>query len=151
MKGSVKHTLDILSCSDGQVAKWNTGGSVWECASDDGGLTSESDPTVLTSVKDGVSWAEVTDKPAGFADGTDDGITSESDPQVNTVTSGKWCKGISGNRVQCTYSAPSSGGANCGSKIHLQVWAQNCPWPEWGGNDRAVYKWYHSKCRSILH
>ncbi len=39
MKGGVKHTLDILSCADGQVAKWNTGGGVWECASDDGGIT----------------------------------------------------------------------------------------------------------------
>ena len=27
------------------------------------GITSESDPTVIASVKDGVSWGEVTDKP----------------------------------------------------------------------------------------
>ncbi len=115
MKGGVKHTLDILSCSDGQVAKWNTGGNVWECANDDGGITSESDPTVLTSVKDGVSWAEVTGKPAGFADGTDDvGIASESDPQVDAVTSGKWCRGT-GSAVTCDQTAPSGGGTNCGS------------------------------------
>ncbi|WP_425390815.1 hypothetical protein [Ekhidna sp.] len=34
----------------------------------------ETDPTVLASVKDGVDWTEVTSIPAGFADGTDDGI-----------------------------------------------------------------------------
>ncbi len=84
MKGGVKYTLDTLSCANGQVTKWNTGGSVWECASDDGGITSESDPTVLTSVKDGVSWAEVTGKPAGFADGIDNVGDIES---VTTIQS----------------------------------------------------------------
>jgi hypothetical protein len=33
----------------------------------------EEDPTVIVSVKDGVSWDEVSDKPAGFADDSDDG------------------------------------------------------------------------------
>jgi hypothetical protein len=42
----------------------------------------ENDPTVLASVKDGVSWDEVGEIPAGFADGKDDGLTSESDPTV---------------------------------------------------------------------
>ncbi len=46
MKGGVKHTLDSLSCTDGQIAAWNDGGGVWECANDDGGVTSESDPQV---------------------------------------------------------------------------------------------------------
>jgi hypothetical protein len=53
---------------------------------DDVGITAETDPGVLTSVKDGVSWAEITGKPAGFADDTDDvgtgGIGEESDPTV---------------------------------------------------------------------
>ena len=35
------------------------------------GIT-ETDPTVLASVKDGVDWTEVTGIPAGFADGIDD-------------------------------------------------------------------------------
>ncbi|MCI5059488.1 MAG: hypothetical protein MRY79_00285 [Alphaproteobacteria bacterium] len=30
-------TLGSLTCTDGQVAKWNNGGSVWECADDTGG------------------------------------------------------------------------------------------------------------------
>ncbi len=52
---------------------------------DGSGLTnlSETDPTVLASVKDGVAWYEVTSKPPGFADGIDDvGLTSETDPTV---------------------------------------------------------------------
>ena len=47
------------------------------------GVTTEVDPTVAASVKDGVSWAEVTAKPAGFADNVDNvGITIEVDPTV---------------------------------------------------------------------
>ncbi len=50
---------------------------------DNTGISSESDPTVLTSVKDGVSWGELTGIPGGFADGVDNtGISSESDPTV---------------------------------------------------------------------
>ncbi|MBU2053028.1 MAG: hypothetical protein KJ721_02165 [Nanoarchaeota archaeon] len=36
----------------------------------------EADPTVLASVKDGVSWSEISSIPAGFADGVDDGASS---------------------------------------------------------------------------
>ncbi len=39
---------------------------------DDVGITRETDPTVLVSVKDGVSWDELIGIPAGFADGVDD-------------------------------------------------------------------------------
>ena len=42
----------------------------------------ETDPTVLASVKDGVSWGEVSGRPAGLDDGDDVGITIESDPTV---------------------------------------------------------------------
>ena len=59
-----------------------------------GYLTSETDPTVPTSVKDGVSWAELSGKPVGFADDIDNvGITTESDPQVGSNTTNylpKW-------------------------------------------------------------
>lgn len=37
----------------------------------DGCVGAETDPTVISSVKDGVSWGEVTGKPAGFADNVD--------------------------------------------------------------------------------
>ena len=70
MKGGARHTLDALSCSDGEVAKWNNGGGVWECAADDTG-GAETDPTVAASVKDGVDWSEITGIPSGFADGID--------------------------------------------------------------------------------
>lgn len=36
-----------------------------------GGITTETDPTVLASVKDGVSWGEISSIPFGFADGVD--------------------------------------------------------------------------------
>jgi len=45
---------------------------------DTGGITTETDPTVLASVKDGVSWSELSSIPSGFADGVDNvggGIT----------------------------------------------------------------------------
>jgi hypothetical protein len=46
-------------------------------------IQTETDPTITDpSIKDGVSWAEVGSKPAGFADNTDDGITSETDPTI---------------------------------------------------------------------
>ncbi|OHA83985.1 MAG: hypothetical protein A2937_00515 [Candidatus Yonathbacteria bacterium RIFCSPLOWO2_01_FULL_47_33b] len=48
----------------------NTDGTV-SCEVDDAGLTTETDPTVPASVKDGISWTEVSGKPAGFADGVD--------------------------------------------------------------------------------
>ena len=43
-------------------------------------VTVEADPTVPDALKDGVAWEEVTDIPAGLADGTDDGIIDETDP-----------------------------------------------------------------------
>jgi hypothetical protein len=36
------------------------------------------------SLKEGVSWSEVTNRPAGLDDGDDVGLTSESDPQVGS-------------------------------------------------------------------
>ncbi|MFC1888762.1 tail fiber domain-containing protein [Thermodesulfobacteriota bacterium] len=49
---------------------------------DDVGVTTETDPTVLSSVKDGITWAEIGSRPAGLDDGDDVGITAESDPTV---------------------------------------------------------------------
>ncbi len=45
-------------------------------------VTSETDPTVPANLKDGVSWSEVANRPAGLDDGDDVGITSETDPTV---------------------------------------------------------------------
>jgi len=50
---------------------------------DDVGITSETDPTVPGSIKDGIAWGEILEMPGGFADGTDHtGITVETDPTV---------------------------------------------------------------------
>ncbi len=45
-------------------------------------ITVETDPTVAASVKDGVSWSEVSGRPAGLDDGDDVGLTVETDPTV---------------------------------------------------------------------
>ena len=46
------------------------------CLSTVGGIQSETDPTVITSVKDGISWSEITGIPGGFSDGVDNtGVT----------------------------------------------------------------------------
>jgi cysteine-rich repeat protein len=81
------------TCSAGSsIRTINENGTV-VCEPDDG-VGVETDPTVLASVKDGVSWPEVSGKPAGFADNVDDvGITSETDPQVGSNTTNyvpKW-------------------------------------------------------------
>jgi len=60
----------------------NTGLSIMK-TSDTVSVFPEADPTVDESVKDGVSWDEVTNIPADFADGTDDGIITETDPTVD--------------------------------------------------------------------
>jgi hypothetical protein len=58
------------TCPAGQSIRIvNENGSV-VCQPDDGVVT-ETDPTVLASVKDGVAWGELSDIPAGFADGMD--------------------------------------------------------------------------------
>lgn len=45
-------------------------------------FTGEVDPTVDSTVKDGVSWLEISDRPTGLDDGDDVGIIAETDPQV---------------------------------------------------------------------
>lgn len=45
-------------------------------------FTGELDPTVIASVKDGVTWTEIAARPAGLDDGDDIGITTELDPTV---------------------------------------------------------------------
>ncbi|GAF73554.1 unnamed protein product, partial [marine sediment metagenome] len=51
-----------------------------------GYLTSytETDPTVLASVKDGVSWGELSGIPADIADGDNVGVIAENDPKIGT-------------------------------------------------------------------
>ena len=49
----------------------------------------ESDPTVASSVKDGVSWSELSGIPSGFEDGVDnEGISGVSWSQISGIPSG---------------------------------------------------------------
>lgn len=63
-----ENTLNTLSCSDGQVTKWDSSGSAWECATD---LDSDTD-TVLNTYYGGI----IADKPAGENTTIVSGITS---------------------------------------------------------------------------
>jgi len=92
--------------ADGDVSWDELSAIPSDIADGDDGLTSESDPTVLASVKDGVSWSELSGIPSDFADGDiswselsaipsdiadgdDVGITNESDPQVGANTTSR--------------------------------------------------------------
>jgi len=97
--------LDVngtITAAGGNSDDWNLAYG-WEDHADAGYLTDETDPTVLASVKDGVSWSEVTSIPAGFADDVDNDtqlsevqvdayvadngyLTDETDPQVGANT-----------------------------------------------------------------
>jgi hypothetical protein len=67
MSGSFNRDTGVLTCRLTEVGGSSTADSytftkdLSKCST--GGSTAETDPTVLASVKDGVSWAEVTGKP----------------------------------------------------------------------------------------
>jgi len=81
--------VDIQPCSNGEILQ--TSGGAWSCVDmPSGGITTEVDPTVPSSIKDGISWGEVTGIPAGFADSIDNtGITEELDPTVPACSNGQ--------------------------------------------------------------
>lgn len=54
---------------------------------DNVGISAETDPTVLSSVKDGIAWGEISSRPSGLDDGDDVGIMIESDPEVGSISS----------------------------------------------------------------
>lgn len=97
MKGGTVATLDALSCSNGQIAKWNNGSSIWECANDDSG-GAESDPQVsaVTSGK----WCR----------GTGSAVTCDQD-----APSGADNLGSGGSTSGTLYSQNGSGYGYLGS------------------------------------
>ena len=72
----------------------------------------EADPTVLASVKDGVSWSEISNIPAGFADGVDN--TGGHGDGTNCPT-GQYAKGVdeNGNAQGC--AVDNVGSSDCKS------------------------------------
>lgn len=60
----ISEVSPISSCSANQFLKFD--GTNWVCSA-----ITESDPTVTASVKDGISWNEISGIPQGFADGID--------------------------------------------------------------------------------
>ena len=75
----------------------------------------EEDPTVAASVKDGVSWSEVSEIPSDIADGDDVGIALESDPTVNNYVKDKAsCVAITGGAGLCD-GVDNTGGIEIGA------------------------------------
>lgn len=116
--GSGTDTLSTLSCTDGQVAKWNNGGGVWECAADNAGGGAETDPEVgaLTAGDwcraNGAGTAIICDRPTP--------ITSESDPQVGGMTANRVCRANgTGTAVVCNLSAGFTGSCNPSNAVQV--------------------------------
>jgi len=85
------HVADLTTSPDLDTERWDLiaakGAQGATGADGHDGIVTEVDPTVPANVKDGVSWTEVSNRPAGLDDGDDVGITAESDPQIGTITS----------------------------------------------------------------
>ena len=111
MKGGTANTLDALACNDGEIAKWNNGASAWQCAADDAGVGSETDPQVgtLTSGK----WCTT--------DGTDIDCTSDAPSGGGLASCRICCTRNAGFSTVETCSSYSSGNtkrvANCGGTV----------------------------------
>jgi hypothetical protein len=82
--------IDPNIARDSEITWSNLSGIPTDIADgDDTGITTETDPTVVASVKDGVSWGELSGIPAGFADNVD----NDSGGDITSVTAGT---GLSG-------------------------------------------------------
>ncbi len=64
---------------------------------DNVGITSESDPTVLSTVKDGISWGEISNRPAGLDDGDDIGGTTGRELIIDAVGIDDWTLSSTGD------------------------------------------------------
>jgi hypothetical protein len=106
-------------------------------------ITSETDPTVDPSVKDGVDWSELTGIPLGFSDGTDDGITTEADPTVADSVK----DGVSWDEVTGKPAGFADGVDDVGltSETDPQVGSVSLNYvPKWNGNALVTGSIYDS-------
>jgi len=71
---------------DSEITWARLSGIPGDIADGDDGIAVETDPTVPFNLKDGVTWTEIANRPAGLDDGDDIGIVAETDPQVGSNT-----------------------------------------------------------------
>ncbi|MBU0977239.1 MAG: hypothetical protein KKD18_02385 [Nanoarchaeota archaeon] len=118
----VSHGADQVFFSDGSSLAGLVAGGAQICTSalsgdtnciDAVGITTETDPTVPAGIKDGITWTEVSNRPAGLDDGDQVGITSETDPQVDSVVNARICQGDANGYVDCNLVQDASG--DCGA------------------------------------
>lgn len=98
---------------------------------------SEVDPTVLTSVKDGVSWAELTGIPSGFSDNNDNvGISSctyagcTSAPTWNSITGPQI---HSGRLVMVNVGCGNNYDSSCDANQPANGWPDRADYAETAG------------------
>ena len=67
----------VDNVGEGSASDWSeiTGIPAGFADGTDDGITTETDPTVAASVKDGVAWSEIGSRPAGLDDGDDVGVS----------------------------------------------------------------------------
>jgi len=82
----ISETAPPSPCSANQFLQW--AGSAWQCITPSSGITTETDPTITQpNIKDGVSWSEISSRPAGLDDGDQVGLTSAS---LSCTTISQW-------------------------------------------------------------
>jgi len=101
---SAAFQLSVMESCTGQVMVGINADGTVSCETDDIGIDVETDPTVLASVKDGVDWVEVSNIPAGFADGIDN---TGGDGDITGVTASTGLSG-GGSSGIVTLSADTS-------------------------------------------
>jgi len=94
------------SCAAGQVVKSISSTGVATCGAD-------TDPTVSASVKDGVSWSEVTGKPASFPGGFVKVIYNSNPSSCGSAYAPECGAGLTGVSVSAGFPSEVNTGSAC--------------------------------------